>query len=117
MKTEPPVEVIKAVHAVYKGRTWIHKDIIDSVMEKYTQREVRPNTTCLSSLSAREKQILQLTAEALKPKDIGTILGLSVKTINAHKENIKKKLSIDTNTQLTLFALKNKDNMTGSFHF
>jgi DNA-binding NarL/FixJ family response regulator len=56
-------------------------------------------------LSARERQILQLTAEGKSRKEIAFALGISEKTVAFHKNNLKRKLGLHSTAQLTRFAL------------
>lgn len=56
-------------------------------------------------LSARERQILQLTAEGRSRKEIAYALGISEKTVAFHKNNLKHKLGLTSTAQLTRYAL------------
>ena len=56
-------------------------------------------------LSARERQILQLTAEGKSRKEIAFGLGISEKTVAFHKDNLKRKLGLQSTAQLTRYAL------------
>jgi DNA-binding NarL/FixJ family response regulator len=56
-------------------------------------------------LSAREQQILQLTAEGKSRKEIAFALGISEKTVAFHKNNLKHKLGLPSTAQLTRYAL------------
>ncbi len=56
-------------------------------------------------LSARERQILQLTAEGKSRKEVAFALGISEKTVAFHKENLKRKLGLRSTAQLTRYAL------------
>lgn len=57
------------------------------------------------ALSGRERQILQLTAEGKSRKEIAYDLGISEKTVAFHKDNLKRKLGLQTTAHLTRYAL------------
>ena len=59
-----------------------------------------------NEISKKERQVLQLVAEGKKTKDIAKELGVSIKTIESHRRNIMKKLSIFSIAGLTKFAIK-----------
>jgi DNA-binding NarL/FixJ family response regulator len=56
-------------------------------------------------LTARERQILQLTAEGKSRKEVAYALAISEKTVAFHKENLKRKLGLRSTAQLTRYAL------------
>ena len=61
----------------------------------------------LARLTAREREVLRLTAEARKTNAIATILGLSRRTVEFHLGNIYSKLGISSRGELMLFAIRN----------
>jgi len=62
--------------------------------------------TELSMLSKREIQVLELVAKGLTSTEIGEKLGISPKTIYRHRDRIKNKLKIRSNSELVLFAIR-----------
>jgi DNA-binding NarL/FixJ family response regulator len=56
-------------------------------------------------LTARERQILQLTAEGKSRKEVAYALAISEKTVAFHKDNLKRKLGLRSTAQLTRYAL------------
>lgn len=56
----------------------------------------------------RELEILKLTAQGLKAKEISEILFISTKTVNTHKENIKQKYRFDTLMGAILYCVQQK---------
>ncbi len=59
-------------------------------------------------LTPREREILQLIAEANSSKQIAGRLSLSVKTVEAHRTNIMNKLDLHSVSELVLYAVRNK---------
>lgn len=58
-----------------------------------------------STLSSRENQILQLIAEGMSNKLIANLLSISIKTVDKHRQNLMKKLSIHDTAGLTRYAI------------
>lgn len=59
-------------------------------------------------LSPREREIAQLLAEAKTNKDVAARLGVSVKTIDAHRANIMRKLNLHSVAELVRYAIREK---------
>jgi len=60
-----------------------------------------------STISFREREVLQLLAEGYSNKEIGAILNISLKTAETHRANIMKKLGFRSITDLVLYAVRN----------
>lgn len=60
----------------------------------------------VDSLSSREREVVRLTASGKSSKEIARSLGLSVKTIEKHRQSINRKTSCHNAAQLTLFAIR-----------
>lgn len=71
---------------------------------------VRPHTidgkSIFTSLSSREREVLQLIAEGISTKRAAMQLHVSVKTIETHRRNIMDKLGLDSVAQLTKYAIR-----------
>ena len=65
----------------------------------------QPRVACLTK---REHEILKLLAEGRSVKDIASSFDLSVKTVEAHKFNLMRKLGIHNKAQLVQFAIQKK---------
>ena len=68
----------------------------------------RPDSTAgqvdPSVLTSRELEVLRLVGSEKTYKEIGSLLGLSIKTVGAHRENIKSKLNLGSGRALYLVA-------------
>jgi DNA-binding CsgD family transcriptional regulator len=58
------------------------------------------------ALSDREREVLQLVAEGKSSKEIASIIHVSVKTVEAHRQHIMDKLGIRTVAELTKYAIR-----------
>jgi DNA-binding NarL/FixJ family response regulator len=61
-----------------------------------------------ATLTPREKEVLKLLAEGNSVKEIACTLNLSVKTVEAHKFNLMRKLDIHNKAQLVQYAVQKK---------
>ncbi|HTT17385.1 MAG TPA: response regulator transcription factor [Candidatus Sulfotelmatobacter sp.] len=59
-------------------------------------------------LTAREREVLKLLAEGRTVRSVAAILGLSVKTVDAHKFNLMRKLGIHNKAELVMWAIQKK---------
>lgn len=59
-------------------------------------------------LTAREREVLKLLAEGRTVRSVAAILGLSVKTVDAHKFNLMRKLGIHNKAELVIWAIQKK---------
>jgi DNA-binding CsgD family transcriptional regulator len=60
-----------------------------------------------SSLTPREREIVQMLAEGKSSKEVAVALNLSVKTAETHRSNIMRKLGLHSVSALVLFAVRN----------
>jgi len=59
-------------------------------------------------LTAREREVLKLLAEGRTVRAVAKVLGLSVKTVDAHKFNLMRKLGIHNKTELVMWAIQRR---------
>jgi DNA-binding NarL/FixJ family response regulator len=107
LKDSSPSDLIEAIRAVARGGTYLHPDVSVTVVNEYLKRP-DPRTRSgqpAAALSHREREVLQLIAEGHTNKEIAGQLGLSVKTIEAHRTRIMDKLKIHNIAGLTRYAI------------
>jgi two-component system, NarL family, response regulator NreC len=66
------------------------------------------NSSRTRMLTAREREVLKLLAEGRTVRSVAGILGLSVKTVDAHKFNLMRKLGIHNKAELVMWAIQKK---------
>ena len=100
-------ELYDAIQEVLKGRFYLTPSIarmyVDSDENEFQSLE---DISKSKGISKKEREVLQLVAEGLKTRDIAQRLNLSVKTVESHRRNMMKKLSIFTIAGLTKFAIQ-----------
>ncbi|MBF0497822.1 MAG: response regulator transcription factor [Deltaproteobacteria bacterium] len=98
-------ELIVAIHQVVQGRIHLSQSITDTVIRDYVRRVSVSQTTPVSSLTSREREVLQLVAEGKTTREIALLLGVSIKTIETHRRRMMEKLNIDNVADLTKYAI------------
>jgi DNA-binding NarL/FixJ family response regulator len=105
LKQSAATELITALHNVGKGRPYVSPLIVKQLGTDMLDFEERPDETH-GELTARQREVLQLLAEGRVRKEIAQILGVSIKTVEFHKQKICEKLGIRTNAALTAYAIR-----------
>ena len=107
LKDSPPPQLVYAIQTVHGGGQYMSPKVLKSVVAHYTKQPGRVKTA-YDLLSNREREILVLLAEGVSLKDIAMRLNLSVKTVDAHKYNLMRKLDIHQRADLIRYAIRKK---------
>jgi len=100
-------ELLMAIKSVLSGKRYISPGISGKVLEGYLDdRETLKSSSSWDSLTQREREILKLVGEGYKNKEIAGYLYISVKTVEKHRANLMKKLSLHNASALTAFAME-----------
>jgi NarL family two-component system response regulator LiaR len=101
-------ELISAIRTVYRGEAVLSPAVTRLVIEDYLRwGGVRPQEEA-NGLSPREREVLQLIAEGYTNKQIAEILSISVKTVQAHRNNLMQKLDLHDRGELIKYAIQKK---------
>lgn len=100
-------ELLKAIHLVSSGKTYISPSIAGKVMEGYLEGKQKiKSQSAWDTITQREKEVLKLVAEGYTSKEIADMLCNSPKTIERHRANIMNKLSVHNISQMTKVAIE-----------
>jgi DNA-binding NarL/FixJ family response regulator len=98
-------EVLAAVRAVMKGGSYFSPPVAREIVEQV--RAPRSGSAePFTALSAREREVLRLIADGLSAKEIASKLGISTKTVEAHRTSLMRKLGARKATELVRYALR-----------
>jgi len=110
MKKAIKEEMLIAIRDVLRGQIYVSKDLamraFQKSLETPRQNRTSGNLPTIDNLSDREMHVFQLIGSGLGTKKIAHSLNLSVKTIETHRENIKRKLGLNFGRQLIQRAIK-----------
>ena len=103
LKSDAASDLVRAVQAIARRKPFVSPD----VMEVIVRAMAESGKTAENNLTPRERQILKLLAAGRANKDVATTLGLSIKTVEAHRANLMRKLDLRSLTELIHFAIRN----------
>jgi len=107
VKTTDTSELISAIRAVHQGDVYLYPSIARMLVEDYLQKvKAGGEKTSYEGLTSREREILKYIAEDMKNKEIADLLGISVRTVQAHRTNLMDKLGARDRTELVKYAIR-----------
>lgn len=99
-------QLIKAIRHVLSGQIYLSEEVSTRLLGSFTGKSERPKTLSpVELLTDRELEVFNLIGQAKETKDISRRLGMSVKTVEAHRASIKRKLKLKTGPELTRHAV------------
>ncbi len=99
-------ELVTAIEAVAKNKTYLSPGIAGAGIKKYVNRFSKGSRAGFGTLTDRQKEVLQSLSEGKNTKQMALFLKISVKTVETHIQNIKKKLDIHNTAELTKYAIR-----------
>jgi DNA-binding NarL/FixJ family response regulator len=102
LKESAPEELVNAVRTVGEGAVYLGSGVPHSVVQSFSGKADDSG----SSLSSRERQVLQLIAEGKSMKEIGALLGVSSRTADLHRHKIMTKLGLHDIASLVRYAIR-----------
>jgi len=98
-------DLSRAIREVQKGNTFFGPIIAKRLHDQKSPNGRRPLKKKIALLSSREVEVLQLIAEGKANKETAAELGISLKTVEKHRQNLMAKLNIHEISGLTRFAI------------
>ena len=99
-------ELATAIRTVAAGGMYLGPRISELIIKDYLQRIPDGLPLTHSSLTVREREMIQLIAAGKNTKEIAGIFGISVKTVEVHRHNIMEKLNLYSIAELTKYAVR-----------
>ncbi|HAN64920.1 MAG TPA: DNA-binding response regulator [Chitinophagaceae bacterium] len=99
LKKDSPQKIIDSICAVHRGEAVMNGIIASKVLDFFQQSMLKEIEQ--SSLTDREKQILELLINGFSYKEIAASIGISVETLNSHIKNIYRKLNVHSRSELS----------------
>ena len=107
LKSDADENLIAAVETLRQHRPFLTAAVTEFVLDDYLRRGSDSEEPAFASLTARERQLVQLLAEGKSNKEAATALGISVKTVEAHRANLMRKLHLRSVSDLVRYAVRN----------
>jgi len=103
LKSDATSDLVRAVEAIEHGKPFVSPAVMELIVKGLAESSKPPS----HNLTPRERQILKLVADGKANKEVATLLGLSIKTVEAHRANLMRKLDLRSLSELIHFAIRN----------
>jgi DNA-binding NarL/FixJ family response regulator len=104
LKSEANKHLIPALEMLCKHRTYFSSKVSEMIFSGFLQGKMGVED---GTLTPRERETVQLIAEGKSNKEIASIFGISVKTVETHRATIMRKLRLDSVAGLVKYAIRN----------
>jgi two-component system response regulator NreC len=99
-------ELVKAIRTVFSQKTYLGPGISDIVIKDFLTGWQTTSDSAFSTLTPKEREVLQLLAEGKSTKQIAESLYVSIKTVESHRKQLMDKLKIRSVAELTKYAIR-----------
>jgi two-component system, NarL family, response regulator NreC len=106
LKSDGTNELIQAVRAVNAGKRYLSPSVAPILLARL--QSPSPSQSTIDQLTRREREVLRLIGQGASSKEVAERLGISPKTAQVHRENVKQKLKLRTTADLVRYALKHR---------
>jgi DNA-binding NarL/FixJ family response regulator len=104
MKDQGPEKIVEAMQLVLRGQIYLSTRMSTRLLDSFS--DSRAASSALSQLTDRQLEIFQLTGEGEDSRTIARKLNLSIKTVDAHRLNIKERLELKNLSKLISYAAR-----------
>jgi DNA-binding NarL/FixJ family response regulator len=104
LKSDAKVNLIAAIKALSAHRPYFTTKVSEALLDSFLARP----TGEASTLTNRERGVVQLVAEGYTNKQVANILNVSLKTVETHRASIMRKLKLTSSANLVRYAIRNK---------
>jgi two-component system, NarL family, response regulator NreC len=109
LKESPAEQLLTAIREVNRGGSFLTPRLLTRLVDDFRMQGREPvRQPRFGTLTKREREILKMLAEGQSVKEIAGSFELSVKTVEAHKFNLMRKLDIHNKAQLVQYAIQKK---------
>ena len=105
LKQSAPSELVNAIRTVVAGKSYIDPSLMDKLMNRFGSPAAVGRGIVGNDLTERENEVLKLIAWGFSNKEIANRLAISVKTVEAHKANLMRKLGMSSRIDIVRFAV------------
>ena len=105
MKQAASEQFLVSVRRVLDGGIYVSEAVGNHMIQKLTSGGAHVSANPIDRLSNRELQILHMICKGMSTRETAEALRLSIKTVESHRQRIKRKLSLTTGMQLVQYAV------------
>lgn len=107
MKSDAGHDLVVAIRALLLGQTFFTQKVAQIVLDTFTGKKTTTPEGEIQSLTAKEREVVQLLAEGKSSKEAADVLNVSTKTLETHRSNIMRKLGCHSVTDIVRYAIRN----------
>jgi DNA-binding NarL/FixJ family response regulator len=108
LKSDIGSHLVEAIRALGQHKHYFTTRISEVIFARYLDGTSGPGSDQSEGLTPREREIVQLLAEGKSNKDVSSVLGISIKTVETHRATVMRKLRLDSFADLVRYAIRNK---------
>jgi DNA-binding NarL/FixJ family response regulator len=110
LKDKAAEVLMQAITKVYAGEIWLDSALVAGVLSEITRPKLRqltdPEAMKIATLTAREREVIELVGQGLRNMTIADRLCISEATVRHHLTSIFAKLSVNDRLQLAIYAYR-----------
>ncbi len=106
MKQEATEKVLIAIRHILSGEIYVSDKMRSKILQRIIDNRFETPVSPVSHLGDKELDVLRLIGKGLRTSEIASELKRSVKTVEAHRANLKEKLGLKNSTELIRFAVQ-----------
>jgi len=106
LKETPFEELVTAIREVHAGRKYLCRPLSEISMKEYLLKSNERPLDRFETLTARQREVVQLVAEGKSSRQIGRLLGISRRTVETHRAQAMKLFGVNKQTDLVRFVLQ-----------
>jgi two-component system, NarL family, response regulator NreC len=106
LKDAPSSCLIEGIREAYAGRRYLSPPLSNRALEIFAKQSQAESNDLLESLTTREREVLQLTAEGKTSAEVARLLHISPRTVETHRANLMAKLRLNNQSEVIRYALR-----------
>ncbi|MCA9409786.1 MAG: response regulator transcription factor [Candidatus Omnitrophica bacterium] len=99
-------KIVEAIRSVLRGKVYLSEEMTERLLLNAAQVSQSQERSPLEKLSNRELEVFEMIGNGLSTKEIAEKIHLSVKTIETYRDNLKKKLNLQSGNELLRYAIQ-----------
>jgi DNA-binding NarL/FixJ family response regulator len=105
MKQAASEQFLASLRRVLDGGIYVSEAVGSNMIQKFASGGAYISANPIDRLSNRELQILHMIGKGMSTRETANSLNLSIKTVESHRQRIKRKLNLNTGAQLVQYAV------------
>jgi len=106
LKDAPFDELVTAIREVHSGRKYVCRPLSEIRIKDYLTKSNERQLNRFETLTARQREVVQLVAEGKSSREIGRLLGISRRTVETHRAQAMRIFGVNKQTELVRFVLQ-----------